>query len=347
MKMREDDRLINPMTSRMEKILAPLLDSGGVLGGKKIETLRFVRVREGRFIWEVQLSSLLLPPEHVFVKAIPPHKKNIPEIILYKKKPPSLQTFFPTIYQVSKKYGFYWLVMEELKPLPIPQLCKSGFANLLQLVAVLHAKHYSKDGILTNGEMSWVPHFQREWNKRMNKLWLILQLRKYMRRPKTSEILAKDQSFLKKIISISPTTLRSLLSFPHTVIHGCLTPHHFLTSSDNSQLKLIDWAMLCFAPFTVDLVDLIERGIREYAQEESQASQFRENCLSSYCEYLNRQGCNVNRHDLERWYEITLLFKIVGELIWKELKKINIGEPSKYYWYRDRLSNLLNFSLRK
>lgn len=345
MKAREDNRLINLMTARMKRVFIPLLVSAGVFGGKKIETLQFVRVREGRFIWKVRLSSLLLPSEQLFIKAIPPHKKNILEIILYKKNPLSLQSFFPAIYHVGKKYGFYWLVMEELKPLPAPELCKSDFEERIQLIAALHAKNYNENAVLTNKEIDWVPRFQKEWNKRMNKLWLMLQLRKYMRNPKTSKVLTEDYSFLKKMIYILPSVLKPLLNVPHTVIHGCLTAHHFLASSNDSRLKLIDWATLSFAPFTIDLVDLIERGIREYASEETQVSSFRENCISFYLECLNKQGLNINKGDLKRWYEITLQFKIVGEIIWIELKKISKGETSKYSWYRNQLRNLFNFPL--
>lgn len=340
--MRKNEEINNAMTTRMEEIVSSILNSGGILKSCKVRKTQFIRSHEGKFLWKVFLSSSIHENDFLFIKAIPPNKRNIPEINLYKNNPTSLQNFFPETYHFSKKYRFYWILMEGLDSIPEPKLCIKDFETPLNLIAKLHAAHYSKNNILQNEKLKWIPNFRKEWNKRTNKIWMALQLRKYMRKPETSEAMIKDYSFLRSIITLLSSKSKLLLNLPHTITHGCLTTHHFMESFQNSRLKLIDWATISFAPPTIDLVDLIERGIREYAQDQSEIFKFRKDCLSLYGDFLNKENCRVKREDIEKWYKTTLVFKTAGEIIWKELKKMGKGEDSKYFWYKEELKKLLS-----
>jgi hypothetical protein len=321
------------MESKVREVISQAIP---VLSSKKIEDIRLIRKREGKFIWQVFLSPKNTLPESVFVKAIRPKKKNLSEIMLYEKNPEYLRCFFPTVYGVVKKHGFYWLLLEELKQLFLPAITLDDFKKPIEFMASLHMKFYSNTSVIGNKQINWAPHFKKQWQRRMNRFKLYRQLKKYAQSSKTMRILKEDGPYIKNIIKNSRKILNPLLDTPHSLIHGCFDYIHIYLD-ENGNFRLIDWENFSFAPVTLDLVYLIEKSIDHGINDTVSVSQFRNGCLNYYCAVMKNCGINIEEIKFRKLYNLTVAFKIITQFIFEELKKIEKDKFSNYNFYRDQL----------
>jgi len=328
------------MESKIREVLTQAVNKVPVLSSKNIEDICLIRARKGKFIWQIFLSAKNTMLKCIFIKAIKPKKKNLPEIMLYGKNPQCLRFFIPTVYGVIKKYGFYWLLLEELKQLPSVDISLENFKKPIELMASLHSKFYSNSSAVKNEQVNWAPCFKREWQTKMNGFRLLMLLAKYMRCVKTMPILKKDIVFLKAVVKNSKKTFSPILYAPHSLIHGCFEYHHVCAISDNIELKelrLIDWENIAFSPVTLDLVYLIEKSVDCGINDTVSISKFRNECLNYYCAVMKNYNTDIAREKFQKLYNLTFAFKIITQFIFEELKKMKKGKSSNYNFYRDQL----------
>ncbi|MBU0533479.1 MAG: hypothetical protein KJ887_01580 [Candidatus Omnitrophica bacterium] len=331
------DKLTLFMESKVREIISKTIEKISVLSPGKIEDVCLIRSRKGKFIWHIALSG----GKKIFVKAVKPCSKNLSEIKLYGKNPEYLRSFLPTVYGVIKKYGYCWILLEELKQLPSANISFEDFKKPIEFMAFLHAKFYSNSSVINNKEIDWAPCFKRQWQNKMNSIRFIMLFAKYMWYFETRPILQKDAVFLKTVIKNSKETFSSLLDAPHSLIHGCFEYHHLYTIQQDSielkELRLIDWENVSFAPITLDLVYLIEKSIDCGINDTMTLSKFRNECLNYYCSVMKNYSIDIEETKFRNLYNLTFAFKIITHFIFEELKKIKKGNSSNYNFYRNQL----------
>ncbi|MDD5454560.1 MAG: hypothetical protein PHW62_03580 [Candidatus Ratteibacteria bacterium] len=330
------------MESKIREITNHVINRNPLLSGRKIGNVCVIRKRRGKFIWKISLSPDNVFPRYILVKAVEPKKKNMAEIMLYKMNPEYLRSFFPAVYGIIKKYGFYWMFLEWLEKFPAADISLENFKKPIEFMASLHSGFYSNNSAIGDKRINWVPRFESKWRRKTNKLRLILQYRKYKQCPRTKQVLAKDDVLFENIIRNLQEILHPLAACPRSLIHGCFDYSHIYIDRNNG-LRLIDWENFSFAPVTLDAIYLIEKSIENIKSSAANTSKFREECLNYYFDVMKTYGLEIDRLKFKKLYNITLLFKIITQFIFEELKKIKQGKPSNYSFYRDQLFTLREY----
>jgi len=330
------------MESKVREIINCVVGKTAVLSAGKTQDVYLVRSRRGKFIWKILLSDGN-SSKNIFVKAIKPERKNLSEIKLYDKNPSCLHSFYPIVYGVIKKYGFYWVFLEGLRQLSSVNISFEDFKKPIEFMASLHAKFYSDSSISRNEYINWVPRFKRQWQRDINTFKLMARLRKYAPFFKMMGVCERDVILLKSAVRNSGKTFKPLLNAPHSLIHGCFEIHHLYAVLEDNELdnmRLIDWANISFAPVTLDLIYLIEKSVDWIKSDAMDISRFRQECLQHYCSVMKHYGVEIELDKFQKLYNLSFAFKIITRFIFEEFKKMKKGKSSNYNFYRDQLFKL-------
>ncbi len=317
--------------AKTREITNCVISKNPLLSGRKIESVDLIRKRQGKFICKIILSPNDIAPQCIFVKVVKPGRENLSEIVLYTRNPVCLSAFFPAVYGVVKKYGFYWILLEGLKQFPCSAASFETFKKPIELMVSLHSKFYSYG----NEDIRWIPHFKKEWQRRTNKFRLLMQFKKYKHYFQTKRILEKDGVLFKNIIMNSRKIFSPLLDATYSLNHGCFDCSHIYLD-ERAGFRLIDWANLSFAPVTLDLVYLIEKSIDCGISDTIDILEFRNKCLNYYCNVMKNYGMDTVEVEFKKLYDLTLLFKIITQFLFEEFKKMEKGKPSNYNFYMNQ-----------